>query len=144
MFHDDVIPEALTMGSRSRAVACEVQEREPIPSAGYESVLHSAEFRLLSDEALVDLTRAGDNPAFDELVERYCASIYGLALSVLKNQDDAGDALCRAFLSARRDIDSIGEECSPGTWLYLHGLRAVFQTLSPARGRFSIVDRTGD
>lgn len=122
------------MSSRSRGVAYEVEEREPIPSAGYE----------ISDEALVDLVRAGSNAAFDELVERYCACIYGLALSVLKNEDDAGDALCRAFAAARCDIHSIGDDCSPGTWLYLHGLSAVFRMLNPGPGRYSIVERTGD
>ncbi len=132
------------MSSRSRGVTFEIQERESIPSAGYVSVLHPTEYRLFSDQALVDLTRAGNNTAFDELVERYCTCIYGFALSVLKNEDDAGDALCRAFLAARNDIHSVGGQCSPGTWLYLHGLRAVFQTLSPARGRYSIVDGAGD
>ena len=136
------------MSSRSRGEACEVREKEPIPFAGYERVLHPSEYCLFGDEALLNLTRAGNNAAFDELVERYSPSIYGLALSVLKDEEDAGDALCRAFLSARRDIDSIGDsidaDCSPGTWLHLHGLRAVFQTLKPGRGRYSIVDHSGD
>src|SRR6476661_1769297 len=125
------VTEALTMNSRSPALTCEELENQHIPSGGFQRVLDPTDYRLFTDEALVDLTRAGNNAAFDELVERYCPSVYGLALSVLKNEKDAGDALCRAFVAARKDAHSVGDRCSPGTWLYLHGLREVFKTLNP-------------
>jgi len=131
------------MNSRSHGVTLEDRARERIPSRGLQKTPRSTEFPLLSDEELVDVTRAGNHGAFDELVERYCAPVYGFALAVLKDENVAGDALCRAFVAALRDIDSSGAQCSPGAWLYLHGMRAVFQTLGPGPDRYSIVDRLG-
>lgn len=85
-------------------------------------LLHKAR----SDEDLVGLTRAGDHAAFDELTVRYRDRIYTLAMLSLGDEDVAADAVCETFLSAYRDVDSVGGGCAPRTWIYLHALRAVF------------------
>ena len=53
-----------------------------------------------SDEELTQASLEGDGSAFGELVDRYEAKIYNLALRVTGNADDAMDATQGAFLKA--------------------------------------------
>jgi len=92
--------------------------------------LRTTAYRIFSDETLVKRALARDQTAFDALVARYRNRLYAMALDSLGNEGEAGDALCEMVLSAFKDIDSFGENCTPGTWLYLHGLRAVFRHMN--------------
>ncbi len=77
-----------------------------------------ARYRELSDGELVRIAQGGQNAAFDELVRRYQTKVYRLAYKILRHEDDAGEALQDAFLSAYRGLRSFKEEASFSTWLY--------------------------
>jgi RNA polymerase sigma-70 factor (ECF subfamily) len=81
------------------------------------------------DAALVERTRRGDSSAFDELMERYEGKVYRLALGMMKNRDDALDAVQDAFLSVFRKIDSFKGESAFSTWLYRIALNSVYMKL---------------
>jgi DNA-directed RNA polymerase specialized sigma24 family protein len=104
--------------------------------------LRAFQYRMQTDDEITGLVRAGNHEAFDALVTRYRDRIYALAIAALGNEQAAGDTVCQALTSAFRDVGSVGPECSTGTWLYLHGLRAVFSRLDKAPGGYAIETRT--
>jgi hypothetical protein len=101
-------------------------------------MLQTRVYWILSDEILIQRARAGDYAAFDALVARYRHRLYALALDSLGNEDAAGEALCEIARSAFKDIDSFDSNCTPGTWLYLHGFRVVFRRMNLPPGRYSL------
>jgi len=72
----------------------------------------------LPDAELVKLAQASDNRAFDELVRRYENKVYRLAFKILRHEDDAGEALQDAFLSAYRGLKNFKADSTFSTWLY--------------------------
>jgi RNA polymerase sigma-70 factor (ECF subfamily) len=72
----------------------------------------------LADAELVKLAQDGDNRAFDELVRRYENKVYRLAFKILRHEDDAGEALQDAFLSAYRGLKNFKADSTFSTWLY--------------------------
>ena len=99
-------------------------------------MLRRLSYGLLKDEELVQRTRARDFAAFDALVARYRDRLYTLAVASLKDENEA--------ILAMRDLDSFNDRCSPGTWLYLHGIRAVFARLGVPPGRYAFEDRSDE
>jgi RNA polymerase sigma-70 factor (ECF subfamily) len=72
----------------------------------------------LGDQELVKLAQQGDNRAFDELVRRYENKVYRLAFKILRHEDDAGEAMQDAFLSAYRGLKNFKSDSTFSTWLY--------------------------
>ncbi len=71
-----------------------------------------------ADEQLVQAAQEGDNRAFDELVRRYQDRVYRLSYRILRNEDDAGEALQDAFLSAYRGLKGFRADARFSTWLF--------------------------
>ena len=70
-----------------------------------------------SDEALAARAAAGDDAAFEAIVQRYQARIYRLACR-LTSDTDAPDVLQETFLQVYRHLSSFRGESRFGTWLY--------------------------
>jgi RNA polymerase sigma-70 factor (ECF subfamily) len=81
------------------------------------------------DAALVERIRAGDSAAFDILMERYEGKVYRLAAGLMRNREDALDAVQDAFLNVFRKIDSFKGESAFSTWLYRIALNSVYMRL---------------
>jgi RNA polymerase sigma-70 factor (ECF subfamily) len=60
----------------------------------------------LSDLDLVRGIKAGDDRAFEQMVERYHGRVYSLAYGVLRNAEDAEESTSDAFLTLYRKIGS--------------------------------------
>jgi RNA polymerase sigma-70 factor (ECF subfamily) len=71
----------------------------------------------MTDEALVRRFQGGDEAAFDELVERHRARIYGLVCR-LAGPAEADDLAQDVFVAAYRSLGSFRGEAAFGTWLY--------------------------
>jgi RNA polymerase sigma-70 factor (ECF subfamily) len=71
---------------------------------------------------------AGDSQLFHELIRPYERKVYVMALSFLRNEADAEDAVQEAFLKAFRNLASFRGEAKFGTWL-------ISITLNEARNR---------
>jgi RNA polymerase sigma-70 factor (ECF subfamily) len=83
----------------------------------------------MSEKELVQRAQAGDFGAFSELIGAHKSRIYGLALKLSGNAEDAEDILQDTFLKAIDKIDQFRLESSFGTWLYaiaLNEARALF------------------
>jgi RNA polymerase sigma-70 factor (ECF subfamily) len=62
--------------------------------------------------------QAGDNDAFEACVRTYCGQMLHVARRILRNEDDAHDAVQDAFLSAFKGISQFKGESRIGTWLH--------------------------
>src|SRR2546421_7641997 len=71
----------------------------------------------MTDEALVRRFQAGDEAAFDELVERHRSRIYGLVCR-LAGTGEAEDLAQDVFVAAYRSLGSFRGDAAFGTWLY--------------------------
>ena len=74
--------------------------------------------RDISDEALCRRVGAGDEAAFDVLVERHQGRAYRLAWSLLRNAEDARDVSQEAFLRLYRTAGSFRGDARFSTWFY--------------------------
>jgi RNA polymerase sigma-70 factor (ECF subfamily) len=71
----------------------------------------------LSDEELVGRAREGDLEAMDRLVLRYHESVYRVALSILRNEEEASDAAQETFLRGFRGLGGFRGDASFKTWI---------------------------
>ncbi len=71
-----------------------------------------------SDETLAATAAAGDASAFESIVTRYQARVFGLACRLTGSESDAADVLQDTFLQAYRHLSSFRGESRFGTWLY--------------------------
>ncbi len=70
-----------------------------------------------SDETLVARCRSGDLEAFEALFLRYHQEVYRAAYRVLRNREDALDAVQEAFTRAFRSLDRYDGRGSFAGWL---------------------------
>lgn len=81
--------------------------------------LSLAPARLLSDEALAAGIRAGDERAFEVLYRRYHARLYAYCASILRQPEDAEEALQSAMAGAFRSLCGSEERAmAVRPWLY--------------------------
>ncbi|MCL5671557.1 MAG: sigma-70 family RNA polymerase sigma factor, partial [Acidobacteria bacterium] len=70
-----------------------------------------------SDKVLVRAAKAGQFPAFEDLVNRYEQRIYRLSVKITANPADAGEVLQETFFKAYTHLQEFCEEASFRTWL---------------------------
>jgi RNA polymerase sigma-70 factor (ECF subfamily) len=73
---------------------------------------------MTTDDDLVRRFRAGDDTAFDGLVERHSDRVYEICLRYFGDPHDAEDALQAAFLAAYRGLSGFRGRAALSTWLY--------------------------
>ena len=93
----------------------------------------SGDYTARTDAELVEITQAGDNRAFDELVRRYRDRVFRLSTKILRHEDDAAEALQDAFLSAYRGLPKFKRESRFSTWLYRIATNAALMKLRRRR-----------
>ena len=71
-----------------------------------------------SDADVIEKARTGDHAAFRVLVERYQGRAYRLALRVLRDEEQARDAVQDAFLKVYGSLHRFEGRSSFYTWLY--------------------------
>lgn len=72
----------------------------------------------LEDATLVERCRAGDPQAFEGLVHRHQRVLFNVALRILGNREDAGDATQNAFIKLYQNLDSYDEQRRFFSWAY--------------------------
>jgi len=86
----------------------------------------------ITDEALVEDLKAGDDQAFERLVREHGPRMLVVIRRLLRNDDDAQDALQEAFLSAFKAISGFEGKARLSTWLHRIAVNAALMRL---RGR---------
>ena len=87
-----------------------------------------------ADADLLARLHAGDELAFEELVRRETRHLLAVARRLLRNDDDAQDAVQQAFLSAFRALPTFNGQSLITTWLHRIVTNAALMKLR-SRGR---------
>jgi RNA polymerase sigma-70 factor (ECF subfamily) len=91
---------------------------------------------VIADEAtLLVRMRAGDADAFEACVRTYCGRLLAVARRILKNEEDARDAVQDAFLSAFKGIAGFQGQSALGTWLHRIAVNAALGRLRTRQHR---------
>jgi RNA polymerase sigma-70 factor (ECF subfamily) len=72
----------------------------------------------VSEGAFIDRLRAGDDEAFAELVRTQSGRLLAAARRLLRNDDDAADAVQEAFMAAFKSIHGFQGAARLSTWLH--------------------------
>jgi RNA polymerase sigma-70 factor (ECF subfamily) len=86
------------------------------------------------DGELVDRLKRGDEDAFGTLLARYRGKVYGLAMTMTRNPQDAEEVTQDVFLAVYRKIGAFNGRAAFSTWLYRIASNAALMKL---RGRRS-------
>jgi len=70
-----------------------------------------------TDAELVRLAKAGGLNAFEALTNRYEQRVYGLAMRMLRQEQDAEDVTQQTFLSVLENLEGFRGEASFSTWV---------------------------
>lgn len=87
------------------------------------------------DAALVGRLRSGEPEAFEALVRRETPRMLAVARRLLRNEEDARDAVQEAFVSALRALDGFSGRCQLSTWLHRITVNAALMKLRSRRRR---------
>jgi RNA polymerase sigma-70 factor, ECF subfamily len=72
----------------------------------------------LEDHRLISSLQAGDENAYEQLIERFQGPVYNLAYRLLNDQADASDVAQEVFLKIFRNVGSFRGDSSLRTWVY--------------------------
>jgi len=86
-------------------------------------------------ELLGRFVAARDTNAFELLVWRHGAMVFGLCHNVCRSEQDAEDAFQATFLALARKAGAIGRRRSVGSWLYKVALRAALRARAVTAAR---------
>src|SRR4051794_37131487 len=88
------------------------------PGASRRRAVPGPMLPLLSDERLARLASAGDRAAFGAIFHRYHQELYRFCVSLLRDPEDAGDALQSTMLRALKALEGEQREIALRPWLY--------------------------
>lgn len=74
--------------------------------------------RLLDDSVLLEELRKGTPDAVENLFDRFHGKIYGLAMSILKNESDAEEATQDVFLTVVQKAHTFKGNSALYSWIY--------------------------
>ena len=94
----------------------------------------------MSDGYLLSRAVDGDREAVESIVERYRAAVYGVALSFLRNVEDAEDVTQETFSRAISSFSSIREPEKLGSWLCGVAKNQSLRWISHNRTRSKLVE----
>jgi RNA polymerase sigma-70 factor, ECF subfamily len=87
----------------------------------------------LDEQELARGVRAGNPAAFDRLVRAYGGRLLAVTRRILRNEEDARDAVQEAFVSAFRAREQFSAESRVSTWLHRIAVNAALMKLRSRR-----------
>lgn len=95
-----------------KSIAFDGEELNQVALATHSSAGSSAETLFLEN------LKAGDPAAFNQLVNKYSADIYGLLVRLTEDLEEAKDLTQETFLRALRNVKNFRGEADIKTWLF--------------------------
>ena len=92
-------------------------------------------YSIASDDQLLMTAQSGDQQAFVELCRRHSPMVKKRIFSIVRNQEDAEDALQDTLLRAYRHLDTFRRHCKFSTWLTSIGTNTALMILRKRRTR---------
>lgn len=80
--------------------------------------LRQPETAVSADALLVEGLRAGEEAAYEELIQRFSQPVYNLVYRLLADHSDVSDVVQEVFLKVFRSVGSFRAESSLKTWIY--------------------------
>lgn len=71
-----------------------------------------------NEKLLLGRAKAGDIPAFEQLIEGYQKKVFNIAYRMLGNYDDANEIAQEVFIRVFKSISKFKEESAFSTWIY--------------------------
>lgn len=87
------------------------------------------------EKYLLKKAKHGDVEAFEKLIDSYQKKVFNIALRMLGNYDDAGDAAQEVFLRAYKSIKGFKEQSLFSTWIYTITKNVCLDELRKRKGR---------
>jgi len=104
-----------------------------------------ADYRSASDEQLLATARISDGQAFVELTGRYAQTLYRRVIRILRNREDAEDAVQEALLRAYAHLGEFRGTCAFSTWLTRIAINSALMLLRKRRSCSEVsIDQSGD
>jgi len=88
-----------------------------------------------ADTSLLARLRSGDDAAFAELIERNAGRMLAAAKRLLRDEDEARDAVQDGFMSAFKSIAAFNSEAKISTWLHRIVINAALMRLRSRKHR---------
>jgi len=85
--------------------------------------------RISDDELIRRYIQTRDEALFDEIVNRYSDRIYGFALRITRNANDAEEVFQEVFLTLAKKLDTFRSESKFSSWLYRVTVNASYMYL---------------
>ena len=95
------------------------------------------------DASAVDGDRIAVDRDFSDVVENYADFAYNVAYRMLRNAEDAEDAVQEAFISAYRAFSSFKGQSKVSTWLYRIVVNSCLMKIHKAKSRAKYMVETG-
>jgi RNA polymerase sigma-70 factor (ECF subfamily) len=86
-----------------------------------------------TDEVLVAAAKSGDHPAFEELWTRHSNIAFTMAHRIMRNRDDAEDAIQDAWMKAYVHLKTFHGRAKFSTWLTRIAVNSALMTLRRRR-----------
>lgn len=87
----------------------------------------------IPDTVLIERFRQGSMDAYEELVGRYEAKVYNLAMRFTRNQEDAEEVLQDVFTTIYQKLEGFQGKSAFSSWLYRIIVNAAFMKLRKRR-----------
>ncbi len=101
-------------------------------------------YRTLADDSLVKICQDGENSAFDELMRRHQTAVMKIALSIVRDKQDAEDEVQNAFWKAFEHINQFQRDAKFSTWLTRIVVNQCLMRLRQGRrAKFAYLDEAG-
>ena len=103
----------------------------------------TAEVKSSESNFVLDRGRDSVDSAFSEMVEEYTGFAYNVAYRMLRNVEDAEDAVQEAFISAYRAFSTFKGQSKLSTWLYRIVVNACLMKIRKEKARSKYFLETG-
>jgi len=90
---------------------------------------------MTNEKSLLAAARRGDERAIRKLIDSYSPRLYNVALRILRNSQDAEDALQETFITALNKLDQFDGRSAFLTWIYRIAINASLMALRKRRSR---------
>jgi RNA polymerase sigma-70 factor (ECF subfamily) len=107
----------------------------PLLNGQHSAISTAAMSREEADRELVAQLQRGDDAAYESLVRQQGGAMLAVARRMLRNDDDAREAVQDAFLQAFRAIQHFREEARLSTWLHRIVVNTALMRLRSASRR---------
>ena len=97
--------------------------------------LDIAQYTFASEEYLLSAAQRGDQQAFVELCGRHGGLVKKRIFSIVRNEEDAEDALQETFLRAFVHLEAFRRTCKFSTWITAIGINSALMTLRKRKSR---------